>query len=90
MGQLVLLAALCLDRDPYEVAEGIGDGGAAVLKRTVTDAVNARLAPVRARRAEYARDMPYVRSVLRAGNERANAVAEATLAQVRQVMGGVL
>ncbi|WP_327245495.1 tryptophan--tRNA ligase [Streptomyces sp. NBC_01320] len=87
---LVLLAALCLDRDPYEVAEEIGDGGGAVLKRTVTDAVNERLAPVRARRAEYAQDMAYVRSVLRAGNERANAVAEATLAEVRGVMGGVL
>ncbi|MFE7324405.1 tryptophan--tRNA ligase [Streptomyces sp. NPDC057565] len=87
---LVLLAALCLDRDPYEVAEEIGDGGGAVLKRTVTDAVNERLAPVRARRAEYAQDMAYVRSVLRAGNERANAVAEATLAEVRGVMGGLL
>ncbi|MGW5276184.1 tryptophan--tRNA ligase [Streptomyces sp. NPDC004044] len=87
---LVLLAALCLDRDPHEVAEGIGDGGGAALKRTVTDAVNERLAPVRARRAEYARDMAYVRSVLRDGNERANAVAEATLTQVRGVMGGVL
>ncbi|MFI5634616.1 tryptophan--tRNA ligase [Streptomyces sp. NPDC051664] len=87
---LVLLAALCLDGDPHEVAEEIGDGGGAALKRTVTDAVNERLAPVRARRAEYAQDMAYVRSVLRDGNERADAVAEATLAQVRQVMGGVL
>ncbi|WP_406322056.1 tryptophan--tRNA ligase [Streptomyces sp. NBC_01637] len=87
---LVLLAALCLDRDPHEVAEEIGDGGGAALKRTVTDAVNERLAPVRARRAAYAGDMAYVRSVLRDGNERADAVAEATLAQVRQVMGGVL
>lgn len=87
---LVLLAALCLDRDPYEVAEEIGDGGGAVLKRTVTEAVNERLAPVRARRAEYAQDMAYVRSVLRTGNERANAVAEATLAEVRGVMGGLL
>ncbi|MEU0830940.1 tryptophan--tRNA ligase [Streptomyces sp. NPDC056231] len=87
---LVLLAALCLDRDPHEVAEEIGDGGGAVLKRTVTEAVNERLAPVRARRAEYAQDMAYVRSVLRTGNERANAVAEATLAEVRGVMGGVL
>lgn len=68
---LVLLAALCLDRDPHEVAEEIGDGGGAALKRTVTDAVNERLAPVRARRAEYAQDMAYVRSVLRDGNERA-------------------
>ncbi|MDP5313136.1 tryptophan--tRNA ligase [Streptomyces poriferorum] len=87
---LVQLAALCLDRDPYDVAEEIGGGGAAALKRTVTDAVNSRMAPLRARRAEYARDMGYVRSVLRAGNERANTIADATLAEVREAMGGLL
>ncbi|MBW5252557.1 tryptophan--tRNA ligase [Streptomyces sp. P01-B04] len=87
---LVQLAALCLDRDPHDVAEEIGGGGAAALKRTVTDAVNSRMAPLRARRAEYARDMGYVRSVLRAGNERANTIADATLAEVREAMGGLL
>ncbi|MFD4855886.1 tryptophan--tRNA ligase [Streptomyces atratus] len=90
VASLVLLAALCLDRDPHAVAEEIGGGGAAALKRTVTDAVNSRMAPIRARRAEYAQDMGYVRSVLRAGNERADAVAAATLDEVRGVMGGVL
>ncbi|MFF9507067.1 tryptophan--tRNA ligase [Streptomyces sp. NPDC014724] len=90
VSSLVLLAALCLDRDPLTVAEEIGGGGAAALKRTVTEAVNSRMAPIRARRAEYARDMGYVRSVLRAGNERANAVADATLAEVREAMGGLL
>lgn len=87
VSSLVLLAALCLDRDPHEVAGEIGNGGAAGLKRTVTEAVNARMAPIRARRAEYAQDMGYVRDVLRAGNERANAVAEATLREVRDAMG---
>lgn len=87
---LVLLAALCLDRDPHDVAEEIGGGGAAALKRTVTDAVNARMAPMRARRAEFVRDMGYVRSVLRAYNERANAIADATLTEVREAMGGLV
>ncbi|MEV0750024.1 tryptophan--tRNA ligase [Streptomyces sp. NPDC050273] len=87
---LVQLAALCLDRDPHDVAEEIGGGGAAALKRTVTDAVNSRMAPLRARRAEYARDMGYVRSVLQAGNERANGIADATLAEVREAMGGLI
>ncbi|WP_405714408.1 MULTISPECIES: tryptophan--tRNA ligase [unclassified Streptomyces] len=90
VASLVLLAALCLDRDPRTVAEEIGGGGAASLKRTVTEAVNSRMAPIRARRAEYARDMGYVRSVLRAGNERANEIATATLEEVRRVMGGGL
>ena len=45
------------------------------------------LAPIRARRAEYARDLGYVRQVLRYGNERANQIAAATLAEVQGVMG---
>lgn len=90
VSSLLLLAGLCLDRDPCAVAEEIGSGGAAALKRTAAEAVNTRLAPLRARRAEYARDMGYVRSVLRAGNERANALADATLAQVREAMGGLV
>lgn len=87
VSSLVLLAALCLDRDPYDVAEEIGNGGSAALKRTVTEAVNTRMAPIRARRAAYAQDMGYVRAVLRAGNEKANAVADATLSEVREAMG---
>jgi tryptophanyl-tRNA synthetase len=86
VSSLVLLAALCLGRDPREVADQIGDGGAAALKDTVAAAVNDTLAPVRARRAEYARDLGYVRQVLREGNERANEIAAATLAEVRSVM----
>jgi tryptophanyl-tRNA synthetase len=87
VSSLVLLAALCLGRDPRDVADGIGDGGAAALKNVVTTAVNDLLAPVRARRAEYARDLGYVRQVLRDGNERANEIAAATLAEVQAALG---
>ncbi|MGH4031402.1 tryptophan--tRNA ligase [Actinomycetota bacterium Odt1-20B] len=86
VSSLVLLAALCQDRDPHEVAAEIGDGGGAALKRTVTEAVNEHLAPLRARREQFAADRSYVRKVLRTGNERANAVAEATLDEVRAAM----
>src|SRR5882724_1024293 len=48
VSSLVLLAALCLDRDPVEVADEIGDGGASALKATVTEAVNGRFAAIRA------------------------------------------
>lgn len=86
---LLLLAALCQDREPGQLAEEIGDGGAAALKRTVTEAVNEHLRPIRARRAELAADRGHIRQVLRAGAERANAVADATLAEVRTAMGAV-
>ncbi|MFB7618855.1 tryptophan--tRNA ligase [Kitasatospora sp. NPDC056181] len=87
VSSLVLLAALCQDRAPEAVADEIGDGGSAALKRTVTEAVNDHLRPIRARRAELAADRGYVRQVLRAGADRANSVAEATLDEVRAVMG---
>ena len=57
------------------------------LKRTVTEAVNERFAPVRARRAELAADPGYARQVLRDGCARARAVAAATLEEVRDAMG---
>ena len=89
VSSLVLLAALCLGQSPQRVADGVGDGGAAALKRTVTEAVNEYLAPIRARRAELDRDRGELRRILAAGNERARAVAEATLTEVRTAMGGV-
>jgi tryptophanyl-tRNA synthetase len=87
VSSLVLLAARCLDADPVTLADTIGDGGAALLKRTVTEAVNERLAPLRARRAELAADPGYARQVLHDGCERARTVAAATLDQVRDAMG---
>jgi tryptophanyl-tRNA synthetase len=87
VSSLVLLAALCLDRDPRAVAEEVGGGGAALLKARVTEAVNERFAPVRARRAELAADPGYARQVLRDGCARARAVAAATLEEVRDATG---
>ncbi|WP_374116029.1 tryptophan--tRNA ligase [Streptomyces sp. CoH27] len=86
VSSLLLLAALCQNRTPEEVADDIGSAGAAALKKTVTEAVNEYLAPLRARRAEYAQDRAYLHRTLREGNERARAVAETTLAQVRAAM----
>lgn len=87
VSNLLLLTALCQDRDPHAVAEEIGDGGAALLKRTATEAVNEHLRPLRARRAELAADRTVLREVLRTGNARANAIADRTLDEVRAAMG---
>ena len=84
VANLLLLASLCLGIAPEEVAASVH--GAAGLKQALTEAVNDRLGPVRARRAALAGDLGYVRSVLRAGNERARAVAGATLTDVRAAM----
>ena len=86
VSSLLLLAALCQNRTPQQVAADIGAAGAAALKKTVTEAVNEYLAPIRARRAEYAQDRAHLRRTLHEGNERARAVAETTLAEVRTAM----
>jgi len=85
VSNLVLLAALCLGKEPSEVAASVS--GSAALKAMLTEAVNDFFAPIRARRAELARDPGYLRQVLGEGNDRANQIADATLAEVRAAMG---
>ncbi len=86
VSSLLLLAALCQDSTPQQVADDIGSAGAAALKKTVTEAVNEYLAPIRARRSELARDRSHLRQTLSEGNERARSVADTTLAEVRDAM----
>lgn len=86
VSSLLLMAALCQNRTPQQVADDIGSAGAAALKKTVTESVNEFLAPLRARRAAYAQDRAFLHRTLREGNERARAVADATLAEVRAAM----
>ena len=86
VSNLVMLAALCLGRTPESVADEIGDGGGGGLKKLVTEAVNEFFADHRARRAELVADQGYLEQVLADGNTRANQIAEATLAEVRQAM----
>jgi tryptophanyl-tRNA synthetase len=84
---LLSTAALCLDVQPEDLAESIGDGGAAELKRVTSDAVNSFFAPLRERRRELATDPMLPSRLLAAGSARANRVADDTLAEVRQAMG---
>jgi tryptophanyl-tRNA synthetase len=86
VSNLVLLAALCTDRAPETVADEIGDGGSGMLKKVVTEAVNEAFAPIRARRADLMADPAQLEMILADGNARANAVADATLAEVRRAM----
>lgn len=87
VSNLLTIAGLCAERDPREIAEEIGDGGGGGLKKYLTEVLNEKLAPIRARRAELEADPGYLESVLADGNARANAIAEATLDDVRTAMG---
>ncbi|MDO5092959.1 MAG: tryptophan--tRNA ligase [Propionibacteriaceae bacterium] len=86
VSNLVNITALCLDREPAEVAAEIGDGGGGGLKKLATAAVNDFFAEHRARREELIKSPDELKSILRRGNERATEVAETTLAEVRQAM----
>lgn len=86
VANLLLMAALCTGADPAELADSLGDRGAAALKALATEAVNEHLRPLRRRRSELSFDLGHLGDVLRTGNTRANRAAEATLDQVRQVM----
>src|SRR5688572_16869883 len=84
VANLLGLVSLCTGETPEAIAERIGDGGGGALKNELTTALNDILAPIRAKRAELAKDSRGVmRDVLGRGNRRANEVAERTLAEVR-------
>ena len=86
---LLSTAAICTGRAPEEIAEEIGMGGSGQLKKYVTEAVNSYFEPIRERRHAFEQDLDYVKNVLHEGNRRANEIAEATLAEVREAMGMV-
>ena len=86
---LLTTAGICSGRDPKEIADEIGMGGAGQLKRYTTEVVNEYVAPIRERREKLAGDLDYVKDVLHDGNRRANEIAHETLNEVREAMGMV-
>ncbi|ETA73643.1 tryptophan--tRNA ligase [Ligilactobacillus equi] len=63
---------------------GLGD---VKIKRYLNEVLEAKLAPIRERRLEFAQDMPAVYQMLKEGSQKANAVAEQTLKEVKEAMG---
>ncbi|MEQ3451875.1 tryptophan--tRNA ligase [Enterococcus cecorum] len=63
---------------------GLGD---VKIKRYLIDVLEAELAPIRARRLEFAKDPQAVMEMLRQGSLQAEKVAAATLDDVKKVMG---
>lgn len=65
-------------------AGGLGD---VAVKQYLFEVLDELLSPIRQRRRELVEDLPAVYRVLLEGSRRANAVAEQTLAEVRQAIG---
>ncbi len=62
---------------------GLGD---MKVKRFLNNVLQAELEPVRARRKEYQKDIPYVYEILKKGSEKAERAAAGTLADVKAAM----
>ena len=62
---------------------GLGD---MKVKRFLNNVLQAELEPIRNRRKEYQKDIPYVYEILKKGSEKAEAVAEKTLQEVKASM----
>src|SRR5262245_55114331 len=75
-------AAVSALKEHYR-AGGLGD---TVVKARLLEVLEALLAPIRRRRAEWARDRAVVEQLLREGTARGRAVAAATLDEVRRAM----
>ena len=72
-----------------EIAEGCrtASRGCVECKKQLGTAINEFLAPLRARRAEIAKDQPYIDQVIKEGAEKARALAKVTMIEVKQRMG---
>lgn len=62
---------------------GLGD---MKVKRFLNNVLQAELEPIRSRRKEYQKDIPYVYEILKKGSEKAEAVAAQTLSDVKAAM----
>lgn len=91
-GNMVFTYLDIFDKDKDKVAElkeqyragGLGD---VKIKRYLNEVLEAELGPIRARREEFAKDIPAVYAMLKEGSEKANEVANKILEEVRRAIG---
>lgn len=91
-GNMVFTYLDIFDKDKDKVAElkeqyragGLGD---VKIKRYLNEVLEAEVGPIRARREEFAKDIPAVYAMLKEGSEKANEVANKTLEEVRRAIG---
>ncbi|MGJ5037892.1 tryptophan--tRNA ligase [Bradyrhizobium sp. HKCCYLRH3059] len=91
-GNVVFTYLDAFDDDPAAVADlkaryvcgGLGDS---VVKQRLDDVLQAVVAPIRDRRAAFARDPGHVLEIVRRGTQLARTVTDATLRDVREALG---
>lgn len=86
VANLLMLISLCTKEDPSAIAAKIGEGGGGMLKKTLTEALNEELRPLREERKRLEADPAYIKQVLTDGAKRARDIAIQTLDEVRTAM----
>ena len=87
VSNLLSIIGALTGRDPAQIADGIGDGGALALKSLACEVINESLRGLRDRRREFLAEPGYLDGVLLDGTVRATQIAADTLDRVRSVMG---
>ncbi len=87
VANLLTIVGALSGRDPAEIADEIGDGGASALKSLAAEVVNESLRALRARRRELMAEPDYLDDVLLDGTARARAAAGENLQRARAAMG---
>jgi tryptophanyl-tRNA synthetase len=87
VSNLLQILAATSGRPVDAVAAELGGGGYGALKAAAAEAVVAFLAPLQARYADLAADPAGVDAILAAGAAKAEAVADAVMARVRDAVG---
>ena len=87
LANLVEILSIVTDRTPEETAATAADWNNAQLKKELTDNLVEHLRPIRERFVAIQNEPAYVVDVLRDGQMRANELAEATMRDVRRIVG---
>lgn len=86
VANLLLLLSLTTGKTPEVLADEIGEGGAGMLKKLLTEAINESLRPIRQRRKQLSENMDYIRYILKSGVEKARNAGQQTLQEVISAM----
>ncbi len=87
VANLLQLIGLCNGRNPDQIAQEIGDGGAGALKRLLIEELDAQLEPMRRRRRKLEQHPDYIDEVLGRGCAEARQRAAQTMKEVHQLLG---
>ena len=86
VSNLLVLASLCSDKNPTDIANEIGDQGSGKLKQVTAEAINTYFEPIRKKRKELEQNKDFVKDALLKGISKARETAIETLSEVTEAM----